>query len=157
MNKLQVKRLKGHPHRHPELKYCYDGDVGMDLIVNVEDQVVIQPGEFADIPTGIAIKLPEGTWAAIRPRSSTFFRRRLIVYDGTIDNGYTGPLYIGVFNPGPDVQIIPEKAKLAQLVIFNRVPIEEVEYVDSLPETQRGEAGMGSSDADVDGRWTRTT
>lgn len=121
------------------------GDVGYDLACWLdEDFIEIPPHESVDIPTGISIKLPSGTWAEIRPRSSTIFKRKLIVGTGTIDAGYTGPLSVGVFNPSTTPVKVHRGERLAQLVLMHRI-VRPIVKVDELPETVRGDKAMGST------------
>jgi len=126
------------------------GDVGHDLEIWMGDaeQLVIQPFEFAELPTGLAIKLPNHVWGMIRARSSTIFKRHLFVGEGTIDSGYTGPLYVTVWNPTPEPHMVRNGESLAQLIVIPKIQHREdlrCEYVGALPNTPRGTAGFGST------------
>lgn len=137
--KLLLKRLDDRaliPYR------SYPDDAGLDLYI-MED-IQIPPGLFKDIPTGWAVKVADGYWGSVKARSSTFFKRGLLVHEGTIDTGYTGPLSVGVFNPSINYVTLKTGDRIAQLVI---VPLIEadVQIVDVLPVTSRGERGFGSS------------
>ena len=126
-----------------------DGDVGYDLKVWVpEGKMEIQPFSMANIRTGVFIKLPEGTWGDIRPRSSTFAKRKLFVMGGTIDNGYTGELSVFVFNPTTTPHSVSNGDRLAQLIVCNRV-VPTIHVVNELPKTLRGDSGFGSTDQAV--------
>ena len=92
----------------------------------------------------MSIKLPDGVWAEIRPRSSTIFKRKLIVGTGTIDSGYVGPLSVCVINVNANPVKIYRGERLAQLVLMNRV-IRPIVRVEELPETIRGHGAMGST------------
>ena len=142
---LMVKRLANFPHEHPPLTKVFKSDAGFDLYVNVAKQILVEPYSFQNLPTGIAIKLPGGFWVEIRSRSSTFFTHRLMVHNGIIDSEYTGPIYVGVYNPGPGPVIIPEMARLAQIVFHRVYEPRQVLYVEELPETGRANRGFGSS------------
>jgi dUTP pyrophosphatase len=143
-DRLQVKVLEDAPFK-PELKPGKVGDAGLDLCVCIkEEKIVIPAGGMVNIPTGVAIKLPWGMWASIRPRSSTFAKKRLFIMDGTIDNGYTGPLLVFVFNPNKYDVVVNRGDRLAQLVLHELVSYK-VDYVDELPLTERGNTGFGST------------
>jgi dUTP pyrophosphatase len=141
---LLVRQLSGFL-THPPLKLHHKGDVGYDLYACMNTEINIAPHDFADIPCGIAIKLPPNTWGMIHSRSSTFWKRRLIVHAGIIDNGYTGPLKIGVWNPTTIVRSVHPYESLAQLIILPITPLQEVIVVDELPATSRGDKGFGST------------
>ena len=98
-----------------------------------------------DLHTGVYIKLPEGTWGDIRPRSSTFARRQLFVMGGTIDTGFVGQLSIFTWNPTNKEHIVKNGDRLAQLVIHQKTVVPFL-MVDELPDTTRGESGFGSTD-----------
>jgi deoxyuridine 5'-triphosphate nucleotidohydrolase len=93
----------------------YDDDAGMDLYV--DEEVQIAPGEFADIATGVAVDLPDGYWARITGRSSAWRKLGLQVLEGIIDTGYTGPLFAGVYNPGPAPVVLAVGDRVAQLIL----------------------------------------
>jgi dUTP pyrophosphatase len=111
----------------------------------MREPINIEPESFMDVPCGIAIKLPSGMWGMITARSSTFYKRRLFVYQSVIDNGYIGPLNIGVYNPDHKYKEVKPLEALAQLVLMPIIIARTVK-VDVLPETQRGARGFGSTD-----------
>ena len=138
-------------------------DSGFDLFAN--EDVVIQPGETEVIKTGIAVHLPEGYEAQVRPRSGVTSKTKLRVQLGTIDNDYTGQIGILVDNiersttmAGMNVDgsinedikykygryAIRKGDKLAQLVIQELPPVHAYE-IEELPTTPRGSNGFGSS------------
>jgi len=120
----------------------YPDDAGLDLYIMNDCDIF--PGQFIDINTGWAIKIPDGYWGSVKARSSTFFKRGLIVHEGTIDTGYTGKLSIGVYNPGGEAVVLHTGDRLAQLVILPLI-IHPMEIVDELPTTSRGQKGFGST------------
>lgn len=123
-----------------------DGDVGYDLKAWVpEGHIVIMPQKMFNIRTGVSFKLPHGYWGDIRPRSSTFAKRKLFVMGGTIDEGYTGEISIFVWNPTLEPHTVRDGDRLAQLVILHR-NTPEIEVVRDLPDTVRGSSGFGSTD-----------
>lgn len=120
----------------------HKGDSGWDLYVN--EDITIQPGEFCDIHTGISIKMQEGIWAMITGRSSTGRKHQLRVEQGIIDNGYTGELFIGVWNFGSKPKFVAKGTRLAQVIFF---PVVEAAWiqVEKLGKTKRGASGFGST------------
>lgn len=95
MERLQVKIKRLHPDAVIP-KYAHEGDAGFDLVA-VED-VVVEPGETAKVPTGIAIELPPGYELQVRPRSGISLRTKLRVVLGTVDAGYRGEIGVIVDN-----------------------------------------------------------
>jgi dUTP pyrophosphatase len=111
----------------------------------MDKPVDIEPYAFCDIPCGIAVKLPPGTWGMVKPRSSTFWKRRLYVHPGIIDNGYTGMLKIGVWNTTDCINTVNPGDALAQLILMPIIEATAV-MVSELPVTDRGSRGFGSTD-----------
>lgn len=119
------------------------GDVGYDLYAS--KTTVITTNTVGKIPTGIALQIPDGYFAKIFDRSGFFTNVGGIVGAGVIDNGYRGEIIVCLFNGTNSPITINKGEKFAQLVILPIVnfPIEEV---DSLSDSERGEAGFGSTD-----------
>ena len=137
--KLLLKRLNDRALRPTR---SYPDDAGLDLYV-MED-LLLPPQGFIDLDTGWAIKIPDGYWGSVKARSSTFYKRQLIVHEGTIDAGYTGRLSVGIYNPTPQYIDLKTGDRLAQLVILPLI-IYPIEIVDELPHTMRGPEGFGST------------
>ena len=139
---LQIKRLD------PDLpipRYAHEGDAGLDLLSAVD--VELKPGERTRVPTGIAIALPEGCAGFVLARSGRALREGLALPNapGLIDSGYRGEIQVVVVNLDPSDPIyIRRGEKIAQLVI-QRVEGADIEVVDELPGSQRGEEGFGST------------
>lgn len=136
---LLLKRLNDRALRPTR---SYPDDAGLDLYVT--NDIIIPGGQFRDIDTGWAIKIADGYWGSVKARSSTFFKRGLIVHEGTIDPGYTGKLSIGVYNPGETKLLLNTGDRIAQLVILPLI-IHSIEIVSELPRTMRGPEGFGST------------
>lgn len=117
-------------------------DSGFDLYT--ADNGYIKCGYAKVIKTGIAIKLPPGYEAQVRPRSGITSNTKLRVQLGTIDNDYTGEVGIIVDNTSKQTVRIPKHYKLAQLVIAP-IPMVEAYEINEIPETTRGNKGFGSS------------
>jgi dUTP pyrophosphatase len=121
---------------------------GLDLVAAVpsEGPVEIAPGGRALIPTGIAIALPPGNEAQIRPRSGLALRHGVTVLNapGTIDADYRGELQVILVNHGSETFVIQRGMRIAQLVI---APIQHAELVESndLDSTKRASGGFGST------------
>ncbi len=122
----------------------YQGDAGWDLIVSRDTKVPVDG--FADVPCGIRIELPEGYWARITGRSSTIRKRHLHIAEGIIDNGYRGELFCAAWNLGDEPVRIGRGERIAQLIPFKlERPEMKLVEVDELGESDRGEAGFGST------------
>jgi dUTP pyrophosphatase len=136
---LLLKRLNDRALRPTR---SFPDDAGLDLYIT--DDLALAPGEFRDIDTGWAIKIADGYWGSVKARSSTFFKRKLVVHEGTIDAGYTGRLSIGVHNPGENFVELRTGDRIAQLVLIPLI-IHSIEIVTELPKTMRGPEGFGST------------
>lgn len=131
--------------RKPEARSLYQAhpdDAGHDLVCC--ETVIVWPFTAKDIDTGWDVKVPDGTWGTIKTRSSTFSKRKLMVLEGVIDPGYTGPLSTVVFNPTFLPKLIRRGDRLAQLIVTPIVPVEFI-TVGKMPKTSRGTKGFGSS------------
>jgi dUTP pyrophosphatase len=137
--KILVKKLMAEA-KIPN--FALPGDVGMDLY-SVED-VVLKPGERISCRTGIAMKIPEGYAGLIWDKSGVSHKFGIKTLGGVIDSNYTGEWMIGLVNLGRDDFEIKKGQKIAQ-VLFQKVEIAEVEEIQELPETNRGEGGFGST------------
>lgn len=121
---------------------------GLDLIAAVpaETPLTLAPGARALIPTGIAIALPPGTEAQVRPRSGLAVKHGLTVLNapGTIDADYRGEVQVLLVNLGAEPVAITRGMRIAQMVIATvaRAQMQEVEFLN---ETERGTGGFGST------------
>lgn len=116
-------------------------DAGMDL--RSVERVVLSPGSSQGVPTGLAIELPPGYEAQVRPRSGLGLKHTITVNFGTIDPGYRGEIRVIMFNLGRADYVIEKGDRIAQLVVarYEAVEWEEGELGDST----RGAGGFGSS------------
>lgn len=140
---VQIKQLPGNedvelPQKMSELAS------GFDLYAAVEEATVLQPGERKLIPTGIAIAMPAGLEAQIRPRSGLAFKHGITCLNtpGTIDADYRGEVKVLLINLGQEAFTITRNERIAQMV-FQAVPEVELERVEELGETVRGSGGFG--------------
>jgi dUTP pyrophosphatase len=138
---LKVKRLVSHA---VVPQYARAGDAGLDLYASVA--VVLAPGAAALVGTGIAIELPPGTEAQVRPRSGLALKHSVTVLNtpGTIDEGYRGEVCVILINHGAQPFEVRPGMKIAQLVVAPCVSVDVVE-VEALSDTERGSGGFGSS------------
>lgn len=125
--------------------YARMGDAGLDLFA--AEDVKLEAGQRAAIPTGIAIAIPEGYAGFVQPRSGRALSEGLGVANspGLIDSGYRGEIKVIAVNLNLGGLIdIRRGEKIAQLV-FQKVEHAELELVDELPDSERGEGGFGST------------
>ena len=117
---------------------------GFDLRACVSDSLVVPVGARALIPTGVAIAVPRGYEAQIRPRSGLALKSGVTLLNspGTIDADYRGEVGVIVVNHGTAPVTIARGDRIAQMVI-QTVPDVDLEAVDELPETERGAGGFG--------------
>lgn len=121
----------------------YRGDAGFDL--HLGEEVTLAPGEYVDIQCGISISMPPGVWGWLTPRSSTA-RRGLLVNQAVIDQGYTGPMFVGVTNISAQPVHVAVGERIAQLIPMPLLAADMgVRVVESFPETDRGSNGFGST------------
>jgi dUTP pyrophosphatase len=123
---------------------AHHDDAGLDLYVHGD--YTIWPGGMVDLDLGVAIKSPPDCWVLLTGRSSTMRNRGLLVAQGVIDPGYTGPLYATTHNLTTEPVHIQNGDRIAQLIILPNLTqyIDTVE-VAALPQTERGAKGFGSS------------
>lgn len=116
----------------------------MDLRAAVESEIVLRPGETALVPTGIAIALPEGFEAQIRPRSGLAAKHQIGVLNapGTIDADYRGEVRVILTNFGRQEFLVRRGDRIAQMVVARYDRVRWVERPE-LPSTARGEGGFG--------------
>lgn len=144
---VQVMRLP-HGADLPLPAYQSEQAAGLDLFAAVpaDTPVLIAPGKWASIPTGLVIALPAGTEGQVRPRSGLAARHGITVLNapGTIDADYRGEIQILLVNFGPESFSITRGLRIAQLLITPvfRAKLSETE---KLNETTRGAKGFGST------------
>jgi dUTP pyrophosphatase len=124
--------------------YAKHGDVGMD-ITSVENYY-LAPREYRLFKTGIALEIPEWYEVQVRPRSGLAFNNGITVLNspGTIDSGYRGEVGVILINHGHASFQISVGMRIAQLVV-NKLPSVELEIVEHLSNSERGESGFGST------------
>ncbi len=142
---VSIQRL-AHARDLPLPAYATPHAAGLDLRAAVEDEIVLHVGERALVPTGIAIALPQGYEAQVRPRSGLALKHGITVLNapGTIDADYRGEIKVILVNLGDAPFVIRRGERIAQLVV---APVAHVRWleVEALPETERGAGGFGST------------
>jgi dUTP pyrophosphatase len=140
---IMVKKLKGCEDITLP-KHMTPHSAGMDIFAAVEEEIVIEPGKRALLPTGIAIALPPGIEAQIRPRSGLAIKNGigLLNSPGTIDADYRGEIKIILINMGDEPFSVKRGDRIAQMVV-REVFQGEWLTVDELPETDRNDGGFG--------------
>lgn len=130
--------------KQPLPEYSDNGCAGMDLRADIEERVILGPGQRTLIPTGLHIALPKGFEAQVRPRSGLALKKGITVLNtpGTIDSSYRGNIGVILINHSEDPFIINPGDRIAQLVI-TRYSIVNWREVDELDSTERGEDGFG--------------
>jgi dUTP pyrophosphatase len=143
--RVLVQRLANYPPAWALPAYGTDGSAAVDLR-NAGETVVLPPLGRHLVPTGLAIALPEGTEAQIRPRSGLALKRGISIINTpcTIDSDYRGEIRIPMINFDAQPQEIVHGERVAQLLIARVIRIEWAP-ADALPESGRGAAGFGST------------
>ncbi|MBK67546.1 MAG: dUTP diphosphatase [Rickettsiales bacterium] len=139
---VQMEHAKGLDLPH----YASAGAAGMDLVAAISEDVTLQPGERTLIETGIKIALPLHMEAQIRPRSGLAFKHGITVINtpGTIDSDYRGEVKVILGNMGTEPFTVERGMRIAQMVIAKH-EVAEIELVEVLDDTVRGEGGFGST------------
>ena len=141
--RVQVRRLpEGADLPLPEPATA--GSAGLDLRACLPEPLSVAPGARAIVPTGIAVALPEGYEAQVRPRSGLALRTGLTLLNspGTVDADYRGEIKVIVVNLGQAPVAIARGDRIAQLVV-QPVPRVQWEEVEDLPASDRGAGGFG--------------
>jgi dUTP pyrophosphatase len=119
---------------------------GMDLYAAVDSNLVIDPGAIAVVPTGVAVAIPDGFEAQVRPRSGLAVKHGISLPNtpATIDADYRGEIRVPVINLGRETFVVTRGMRIAQLVV---APVVRVAWdeVAELPTTERAERGFGHS------------
>jgi dUTP pyrophosphatase len=145
--KIDIRQL---PHAEGLALPAYQSAhaAGLDLLAAVPEAspLVLAPGKYALVPTGLSIALPPGYEAQVRPRSGLAAKHGVTVLNspGTVDADYRGEIGVLLINHGAAPFEIRRGERIAQMVIASVVRAELVPVV-SLPPTERGSGGFGST------------
>ncbi len=142
MIKLKIKLID---KSLPLPKYAHKSDAGIDIYSSIDCE--LKPFERKKIPTGIKVSIPEGYAGFIQPRSGLAFKNGIGIVNtpGLIDSGYRGEICVILINYDSVNNFHLKKGdKICQMVI-KRIEKVDIEIVDKLDKTDRGEGGFGSS------------
>jgi dUTP pyrophosphatase len=141
---VAVTRVRPHADALPLPRYMTPGAAGMDLLADVREPVELPAGGRALIPTGIAVELPPGYEAQVRPRSGLAWSHGVTLLNspGTIDTDYRGEIQVVMINLGTQPFTVRRGDRIAQMIV---APVTRVELrpVDTLGTTGRGPGGFG--------------
>ena len=143
---VEVRRLRPHPDPLPLPRYQTAGAAGMDLLADVDEPLTLPPMGRAAVPTGLALAIPEGFEAQVRPRSGLALKSGVTCLNtpGTIDSDYRGEVKVILANLSNETFTLSRGDRMAQLVIAP-VTRAELREVTELGGTERGEGGFGST------------
>lgn len=129
----------------PLPRYAHPGDAGADL-ATAED-VELAPGERRLVGTGIAVAVPDGWAAFVHPRSGLAARDGLTIVNapGTVDAGYRGEIRVCLLNTDASRPVILRRGDLIAQLVFQRVGLARIVETDTLPPSERGDGGHGST------------
>ncbi len=138
---LHLKRLDPSV---PMPSYAHAGDAGLDLYAR--EAVTLAPGERAQVPTGVAVAIPDGYVGLVWDKSGLSQKHGLKTLGGVVDAGYRGEVLVGVVNVGTTPHTFERHHKVAQMLI-QRVEAVTVLETELLPESasERGAGGFGST------------
>ncbi len=139
---ITIKVKRSDRAKVPE--YQSSGSSGADILACLDERVRIEPGQVALIPTGLAIEIPEGYEAQIRPRSGLALKSGITILNspGTIDSDYRGEIKIIAANLGKETFFVENGMRIAQM-IFSRIYRGNFIEVDDLEQTDRNAGGFG--------------
>jgi dUTP pyrophosphatase len=143
MARQQVSFIRLHPQASPPAQ-AHAGDAAFDLAAS--ESVILVPGAWAAVGTGLAMAIPPGWAGLVLPRSGHALRHGVGVVNGPglIDAGYRGEIRVLLINHGNETVTFEPGDRIAQLMVL---PVPDLEFieVDELPPTSRGAGGFGST------------
>jgi dUTP pyrophosphatase len=144
---ISFKRL--NPDRDEDIPLpCYmtPQSAGMDICAAIQEPLTIDPGRIVLVPTGLAMAIPAGYEAQVRPRSGLAVKYGIGIINspGTIDSDYRGEVKVALINLGLEPYILQRGERMAQLIV-QQVCQARVQMVAELDSTQRNEGGFGST------------
>jgi dUTP pyrophosphatase len=141
--KIQYQKL--HPDALPPQRMS-EGAAGYDLFARLEEKILLKPGQRIAVSTGIALCIPAGYEAQIRPRSGLALKLGLGILNapGTIDSDYRGEIKVILINLGREQLTLSPQMRIAQ-IIFSKVETVDFVLSESLDSTERADGGFGHS------------
>ncbi len=142
--KIKIHKVSSDFSDIPLPEYSTEGSSGLDLRAAVDDDIIIEKGKFALVPTNLRVEIPLGYEIQVRPRSGLAAKYGIGVLNtpGTIDSDYRGEIKVILFNFGNDDFIIKRGDRIAQMVL-SKVYKALFEETFDLEESKRGEGGFG--------------
>ena len=146
---IAIKRLRPATDPLPLPRYMTPGAAGMDLLADLTDPVELAPGARTSVPTGLAVEIPAGYEAQIRPRSGLALRHGVTLLNapGTIDSDYRGEVQVLLINLGDRPYTVLRGERIAQMIVAPVTHAELVEAAD-LGASRRGSGGFGHTDVE---------
>ena len=143
MTKVLIKKLNAEVELPA---YKTKGASGMDLMAFIKEPITLKPQKSCLVPTGISVAFQDDYEIQIRPRSGLAAKNSIGVLNtpGTIDSDYRGEIKVILYNHGNSDFLINNKDRIAQMVLTPVIKMN-LEEIDNLPETIRGEGGFGST------------
>jgi len=133
------------PEKATPSSACYD----VRAYLPFDEEIILEPGDWFAVPTGLYFEIPEGYFISVRPRSglANKYGITLLNSPGTIDSDYRGELKIILINLGKEKYIIRHKERIAQILLEKEIPLKwvEVSTKTSLNPSFRNEGGFGST------------
>ena len=131
--------------------YKTEGASGMDIMAFIKEPINLKPNSSCLVPTGLEVAFSSDFEIQIRPRSGLAAKNSISVLNtpGTIDSDYRGEIKVILFNHGKNDFLINNKDRIAQMILTPVIKMD-LEETDNLPETIRGESGVGST-----GKWAK--
>ena len=144
---IEIKRVRPSSAQLNLPAYLTEGAAGMDICADIDGDLTLAPLQRALIPTGLAIALPAGFEAQIRPRSGLALKQGLTMLNspGTIDSDYRGEIQLIAINLGSEPIVIQRGQRIAQMIV-QRVVRARWSEVDELPASARHDGGFGHTD-----------
>ena len=143
MVKVLIKKLDSAVNL-PE--YKTDGASGMDLVAFLKEPINIKPKTSSLVPTGLSVAFSNDYEIQIRPRSGLAAKNNVSVLNtpGTIDSDYRGEIKVIIYNHGDKNFLVNNGDRIAQMILSPVVKME-LQEINDLPQTTRGEGGFGST------------
>ncbi|MEJ5261994.1 MAG: dUTP diphosphatase [Ignavibacterium sp.] len=141
---IKIKRLSEEFSDIPLPAYATEGSAGMDIRAAVNDELIIEPGKVALVPTNLSVEIPKGFEIQVRPRSGLAANHSVGILNspGTIDSDYRGEVKIILMNFGDKPFAIHRGDRIAQLVV-SKVYSAKIVETENLNSSSRGDGGFG--------------
>lgn len=141
---IKIKRLSEEFSDIPLPAYATEGSAGMDIRAAVKDELIIEPGKVALVPTNLSVEIPKGFEIQVRPRSGLAANHSIGILNspGTIDSDYRGEVKIILMNFGDKPFTIHRGDRIAQLVV-SKVYSAKIVETENLNLSSRGDGGFG--------------